>query len=227
MRPSFVRGSAILTTLVSLAVGAHCAGAGIWTTPVASLAMLAGAAGVLRGRTWGALLMLAVGASFAAAAALGMTNAPELFLAIAIVASVPAIGAARGMERLDRGAAIAAVLAAIAWGSIGAATIRSGGELIAALGRAHASIALSRGEATVRYCGPRLARYAAHESALRAAFGLEAEYADCGTDALRDSWNAGYYAQVRDDVEARCGEGALESLTCAPDGMAWVGCIDP
>lgn len=227
MRPSIVRGSAILMLLVSLALGVRCAADGIWTTPAAALAMMAGAIGVLRGRTWGALLMLAVGASFAAAAVLDMTNAPELFLAIAIVASIPAARAARGMEQIDRAAAIAAVLAAIAWGSISAAMLRSGGDLIAALGRAHASIALSRGEAAVPYCGPRLAHYAAHESALRAAFGLESEYRDCGADAVRDSWNAGYFATIREHVEARCGEGALERLTCAPDGMVWVGCTDP
>ena len=94
MRPSIVRGSAVLMLLVSLVLVARCAAAGVWTTPAASLAMIAGTIGVLRGRTWGALLMLAVGASFAAAAVLDMTNAPELFLAIAIVASIPAAIAA-------------------------------------------------------------------------------------------------------------------------------------
>lgn len=196
--------------VIGVITGGRCAYSGIWTTTLASAALAVGAIALLRGRTWGALFTLAVGASFATAAALSMTNAPALFTAIAIAASLPAVVLARPMWCFDRAAMIAAVLGSIVWGASSAAIVRASPDAVMTLGRAEARWDLAQGRAVMRFCAdPQGDGY--YERRLEHTLGVGSEHVSCGESAIADAWNAGYDEVVREHVEARCGEGALDS----------------
>src|SRR5687767_6507448 len=117
-------GSAIAATAALVTI-VRCLGAthsGVWFTFAASLAVIAGAAAAWRGWTWGLVLCVAAGTSFAAATALGI--APPWFLLVAAAACLPAIAASRTLARFDALAALAAAALASALGTAGAFAVR-------------------------------------------------------------------------------------------------------
>ena len=124
----WVRAWGVLLLGVALVLGARCVMGGIVTTTAALVGLAVAAIGLIAGRTWGSLLALAVGASFAAAGALEMTNAPSLFFAVAAAASLPSLLFARPMWRFDRAAAVVVLAGSIALGSLGAAGLRLWGD---------------------------------------------------------------------------------------------------
>src|SRR5690606_122584 len=96
------------------------------------------------------------------------------------------------------------------WGGASAALLRVSPDAVMALGRAEAAWDLAHGRAAMRYCGGVGDGY--YEERLRSVLGVRAEYVVCGESVFADVWNAGYDDAVREHVEARCGEGALDSL---------------
>lgn len=124
----WVRAWGVLLLGVALVLGARCVISGIVTTTAALVGLAVAAIGLIAGRTWGSLLALAVGASFAAAGAFEMTNAPSLFFAVAAAASLPSLLFARPMWRFDRAAAVVVLAGSIALGSLGAAGLRLWGD---------------------------------------------------------------------------------------------------
>jgi hypothetical protein len=130
-RIRWVRAWGVVLLTVAVALGSRCAMAEIWTTTAALIGLGVAAVGLIAGRTWGSLLALAVGASFATAGALEMTNAPQLFFAIALAASLPCLLFARPMWRFDRAAALVLLAGSIALGSLGASGLRLAGDDVA------------------------------------------------------------------------------------------------
>jgi hypothetical protein len=92
-----------------------------WITVLASLVLLAGAAAVQRGKTWGVGVTLGAAAAFPTAWAIGI--APPWFCLVGAVGALPFLLTSRALARFDAaatalGASIAAttgLLAAVAW----------------------------------------------------------------------------------------------------------------
>lgn len=93
-----------------------------WVTVIACIGLYAGAFATIRGRTWGVLVLLAFGASFAAAAALSI--GPLWFVAVTLAAAAPALVLSPHMFRFDRLAAAAAITIALLWGTAAAGAVR-------------------------------------------------------------------------------------------------------
>ena len=74
-----------------------------------------------------------------------MTNAPPLFFAIALAASLPCLLFARPMWRFDRAAALVLLTGSIALGSLGASGLQLAGDDVArALDRLESELDRSR-----------------------------------------------------------------------------------
>lgn len=97
-----------------------------WLTVIACAGLFAGAFAVMRGRTGGALLLLALGAAFGAAAALSM--GPSWFVLVTLAAAGPAVVLSPHMFRFDRLAATAALTLALLWGAGSAVAVRLAGD---------------------------------------------------------------------------------------------------
>ncbi len=138
---------------VGVVVAARAAWDGAAATTLAALTLALAAIALLRGRTWGALLSLAVGSAFATAVALSMASAPAVFTFVAIVSCVPAALLARPMWRFDRAAALAALAGAVLWGASGAGLLRASPDAVMALGAAEAAWDLSHDQLEMRFCG--------------------------------------------------------------------------
>ena len=130
-RVRWARAWGVLLLGVALVLGARCAMEGIATTTAALIGLGVAAIGLIGGRTWGSLLALAVGASFAVAGALEMTNAPHLFFAIAAAASLPSLLFAPPMWGFDRAAAAVLLAGSVALGSLGAGGLQLFGDDVA------------------------------------------------------------------------------------------------
>jgi hypothetical protein len=87
-----------------------------WITVVASLALIAGAAAVKRGKTWGVGVTLGSAIAFAAAFAIGI--APAWFCGVALVGALPFLLTSRVIARFD---AAAATIGAMLAGAVGVA----------------------------------------------------------------------------------------------------------
>ena len=152
-RIRWVRAWGMVLLGLALVIGVRSGLAEIVTTTAACVGLGVAALGIIGSRTWGSLLALAVGASFATAGALEMTYAPELFFAIAAAAALPSLLFAQPMWRFDRAAAVVVLAASVALGSLGASGLKLWGDDVAsALERMEAELERSQ---RMRRCAER------------------------------------------------------------------------
>jgi hypothetical protein len=120
--PTRLRQSLYAIYLVGAATLFRSVHYGRWVTVLAALVLIAGAAAVQRGRTWGIGLSLGAATTFTMVWLLGM--APAWFCLVGFVGALPFFLIARSLARVDAGATALGAGLVIAAGSVGALSWR-------------------------------------------------------------------------------------------------------